>query len=75
MGRMLRTKAVYRLSMALRTRSGFPAPKAWAMTTVPPVAMPENRDVNRKSTGKPTPTAARAASLTKLPTTQLSTML
>ena len=30
------------------------------MTTVPPVAMPENREVNRKITGKPTPTAAKA---------------
>ena len=75
MGRILRIKAVYRLSMALRTRSGLPPPKDWAMTTVPPVAMPENREVNRKITGKPTPTAAKAPSLTKLPTTQLSTIL
>ena len=75
MGRILRIKAVYRLSMALRTRPSLPPPKAWAMTTVPPVAMPENRDVNKKITGKPTPTAAKAPSLTKLPTTQLSTIL
>ena len=64
MGRMPRTKAVYSVPMAACTRSGFCAPNACAMTTVPPVAMPENREENKNSTGKPTPTAASAASLT-----------
>ena len=35
----------------------------------------KDADVNKKITGKPTPTAAKAPSLTKLPTTQLSTIL
>ena len=34
------------------------------LMSVPPVAMPENREENKNSTGKPTPTAASAASLT-----------
>ena len=32
------------------------------MTTVPPLDRPMNSEVNMKMTGKPTPTAARAAS-------------
>ena len=52
------------VSTASRTRSIFPAPKNWAMTTVPPLERPMNREENMVKTGKPTPTAARAPSPT-----------
>ena len=52
-----------------------PPPKNWAMTTVAPLLTPRKTDMNRNITGKAMPTAARAAEPTKLPTTQLSTIL
>ena len=59
----------------------LPAPKNWEMTTVlvntflPQVDRPAATATARKTTGKEEPTAARASSPTKRPTTMESTML
>ena len=52
-----------------------PAPKSWEMTTVHPMDRPAATATARKTTGKEEPTAARASSPTKRPTTMESTML
>ena len=53
----------------------LPAPKNWEITTVQPMDSPAAMATDKKTTGKDEPTAARASSPTKRPTTMESTML
>ena len=60
---------------ARRTVSLFCAPKNWEMTTPQPLASPIKKKIRTLMTGATVPTAEKASSLTKFPTTQVSTIL
>ena len=55
--------------------SSLPAPKYCEITTPAPLEKPMNRLISVLMIGPTVPTAENASLLTKLPTTQVSTML